>query len=606
MTESNEHVSARREPDPKPTSPETTATAIVPAGWTRFFAPASAALLAGVVALLIGCLHLYYLHFSPTPYDLRVLGQTELLAGTEAGLRVIVNDRDTHTGVKGVPVQVYLEGDNPRATVCLADFKTDRYGTGAPRLELPQWQDGAYTLRIVCRPPGGQEEARHQVELRRSWQITVSTDRPVYQPGQRILVRGLALRRPDLKPVAEAPVLFTVMDPKGNKIFSRKGTTSKYGIVSAECALADEVHEGIYQVECQVDKSTGRIPVEVKTYVLPKFKVAVTLKQSFYQPHERLQGKVQAFYFHGKPVARAEVALDVRMLGDADQAANQLKVRTDVHGTADFLCPLPTSVFDRTREKDAEVALTARVTDTAGQEQSAAVSRLVSTKPLRIEVIPEGGNLVQDVPNTVYLLTTYPDGEPARTKLTLAGWDEPIATDSLGIARVEVTPSEQRVFSVQASDAAGRSASREVTLPCGTAGEDFLLRTDKAVYDGRDTMHVTILGKGNSPIFLDFLKDRQTLWTQRVKLIDGRGECALKLPADVFGVLELCSYRFDAAERPVSKKRVVYVRQPRQLTIEALANQKEYRPGKTARVTFHVRDDEGKAAPESAQPCCRG
>ena len=37
MTESNEHVSARREPDPKPTSPETTATAIVPAGWTRFF-----------------------------------------------------------------------------------------------------------------------------------------------------------------------------------------------------------------------------------------------------------------------------------------------------------------------------------------------------------------------------------------------------------------------------------------------------------------------------------------------------------------------------------------------------------------------------------------
>ena len=38
-------------------------------------------------ALLIGCFHLYFLTLSPSSYELRVLGQSEVLPGSEASLR---------------------------------------------------------------------------------------------------------------------------------------------------------------------------------------------------------------------------------------------------------------------------------------------------------------------------------------------------------------------------------------------------------------------------------------------------------------------------------------------------------------------------------------
>src|SRR5207244_1554653 len=117
--------------------------------------------------------------------------------------------------------------------------------------------------------------------------------------------------------------------------------------------------------------STSRLPVEVKTFVLPKFKVGLTLDKLYYEPLDTIQGKIQAHYFHGKAVAGAGVAIDVRMPGDADKAARQISVRTDARGAAEFRCHLPDSAADRAaREKDADVSLMVRVTDTAGQLQT--------------------------------------------------------------------------------------------------------------------------------------------------------------------------------------------------------------------------------------------
>ena len=617
MTEGNEYLRVNRERDPGLPQVATPPVPPVRKGWFRFLSPREqAGLLALLLGLLLGCIHLYFLNLSSSPYDLRVLGQAELLTGTDASLRVILQNRTTETGVEGATVHVRLKGKNPGQTASLAQFQTDKHGTAAPRLSLPSWEDGDYVMRISAHWPGGRDEVQHPVKLHRSWQVSLNTDRPIYQPGQVILIRCLALQRPNLKPVGGATAVFTVLDAKGNKIFRHSATTSKFGIASSECPLAEEITEGTYQVECQVGEHTSRIPVEVKTFVLPKFKVEIALAQSFYQPNDSIQGRVHAHYFHGKSVAGAEVAIDVRMQGDSDQAARQLKVRTDDQGIAEFRCPLPESASDRTREKDAEVSIAAQVTDAAGQRQTATVSRLASSQPFRIEVIPEAGNLVMGVANTVYLLASCPDGRPARVRARLTGCvTEAVETDDLGVATFEVNPSAPDVWvgrpdnphqrdvlqhpqhlNVRAIDAEGRTVSRDVVLACPLE-DDFLLRTDKAVYDGNATMHLTVLGKDNGVVFVDFLKDRQTLWTQRVELTGGWGESAFELPPDLFGALSLCSYRAGPGQRPASKTRVVYVRQSRQIDIHTEADQKEYRPGKTARVSFQLRDAEGKAAP---------
>ena len=140
----------------------------------------------------------------------------------------------------------------------------------------------------------------------------LSSDKPVYQPGQTIQLRSLALRRPDLLPVAGREAVFTVSDPKGNKIFRQRQVTSRFGIAFTECALADEIAEGAYQVECQVGDTSSSLTVDVRKYVLPKFKLDVACDRSYYQPGQKIAGTVQAEYFFGQPVSGGEVEVELR------------------------------------------------------------------------------------------------------------------------------------------------------------------------------------------------------------------------------------------------------------------------------------------------------
>src|SRR5215831_14890976 len=61
-------------------------------------------------ALVIGVLHLYYLNLTPTPYDLRILGQSKLLAGSMASVRIRLVDRTIGQPVPGAPVDIELRG----------------------------------------------------------------------------------------------------------------------------------------------------------------------------------------------------------------------------------------------------------------------------------------------------------------------------------------------------------------------------------------------------------------------------------------------------------------------------------------------------------------
>ena len=129
-----------------------------------------------------------------------------------------------------------------------------------------------------------------------------------------------------------------------------------------------------------------------------------------------------------------------------------------------------------------------------------------------------------------------------------------------------------------------------MVLTCGKADDDFLVRTDAAVYKGGQTMHVVALGGGNEPVFLDLIKDGQTMLTDLIPMTDGRGEYAFDLPPELFGTIELSAYRYAAAGAPVRKTQVIYVRPARTVKIETALDRKEYRPGERAKIHFKLSD----------------
>src|SRR5262249_27854986 len=147
---------------------------------------------------------------------------------------------------------------------------------------------------------------------------------------------------------------------------------------------------------------------EVKKYVLPKFKIEVSLDQRFYEPGQRVRGKLAANYFYGKPLANTLAQIEVQP-ASGGKTLVELKATTDADGKTDFefvLPGLPPSVL-RDGHAPLVVQATIKEKDSAGQETGAQMTRrvgtVVATELLKLVAIPEGKTLVRNVPNRIYL-----------------------------------------------------------------------------------------------------------------------------------------------------------------------------------------------------------
>ncbi|HEV3078950.1 MAG TPA: alpha-2-macroglobulin family protein, partial [Gemmataceae bacterium] len=497
------------------------------------------------------------------------------------------------------PVDIDLRDNHSDRNVHLASFTTNAEGTGQPRFELPEWGDGEYELQVVARPTSGPEVLTERVHLKRSWKVMLTSDKPVYQPGQTIHVRSLALRQIDLKPVAGQTMTFSISDPKRNVIFKRADPNSKFGIAAIDCPLASEIIEGPYTIACQLGDTNSQLTVEVKKYVLPKFKVDVTLDQPYYQPGQKVKVQVHGEYFFGKPVVNGQVDIRLFTTDVQTNAARELKARTDASGNAKFEFALPDSLVGTEQNSgDAQISLDVKLIDTAGQEQTRRSARTVTANPIHLEVIPETVPLMQHQLNTIFVYASYADGRPARARLSISNSDKELVTNSLGVASFEIDPeSEQFGLTLHATDAEGRFGHRHVDLQSRGVTGDFIMRTDKAVYHAGETVQLLALGGATEPIFVDLLKDGQTILTQTIDMSKRRGFLQIDLSPDLFGTLELCAYRFGATGSAVRKTRALYVHPVRQLEVKTALDRSEYRPGRTAKVQLALRDNQGNPVP---------
>ena len=333
--------------------------------------------------------------------------------------------------------------------------------------------------------------------------------------------------------------------------------------------------------------------------MLPKFKLEVACDQPYYQPGQKIAGTVEAAYFFGQPVGGAEVEVELHGTDVQSTTIATARLKTDAAGKASFELPLPQTLTGRPQDAgDARVELLVSVRDTAGQKQSKTVSRIVTANPIHIEVLPEMGNLVQGLSNRIYLMTSYADGRPAKTRIAVSRIDHELVTDELGATSFDVVPGPMGLDClIRATDDAGLSGTRAVRLRDTEQNNDFLIRSEKAVYSAGEALRVVALGAGPEPVFVDLIRGGQTIVTQAMEMSEGTSRFEFDLPADLFGPIELVAFRYDPTGLPIRKTRLIYVRPARRVAIATKLDQAEYRPGQRARLTFTLCDENGKPAP---------
>ena len=286
---------------------------------------------------------------------------------------------------------------------------------------------------------------------------------------------------------------------------------------------------------------------------------------------------------------------------------DHLSGRTDDKGVVSFDYVVPKAVNGQPGEA-AHVHFQATVADAAGQKQTASAEAPVSASPARIEVIPEAGELVQGVPNTVYVLVTRIDGTPAahaHVALTNRNTNQNNGqvADENGAASFSIIPGWQggpwggqtSLEVVAVDDKGAEIARRDVRIPCGQSG-DFLVRTDKAVYRGGDTLTLTAVG-GAGAVYVDFIKDGQTMLTDTLETANGQGQASVDLPPELAGTVQVVAYRLDAKGQPVRKTRVVYVRPADEVHVACTLDKPEYKPGDRATLHLQLTDKAGQPCP---------
>jgi uncharacterized protein YfaS (alpha-2-macroglobulin family) len=532
----------------------------------------------------------------------RMFAQRAYAAGSPASVRIItVDSRD------GSPIRdsrVKLELVNGDHATLLFGGRTDSFGTAQVGFNLPAENFGARQLRVTADTILGTVTANQPIQLERRDRILLTTDKPLYQPGQTIHLRALALDGPSRAAIGDQPIILEVEDGKGNKVFKKRDRTDRFGISSADFELADEVNFGPYHIRAILgdgdSPSTQEKTVTVDRYVLPKFKVEVELsgdaakqQSSYYSPGETVSGKITARYMFGKPLTNAEVTLTLTTFDVQAVELGRVTGKTDAEGHFPFSSKLPDFFAGRsTQQASAPVSIAVEVKDTAQHTETKSRNVLVSKTPILIMAVPESGRLLPGLENRIYILTSYPDGTPAETTITGNITPDRIKTDASGVATVSVRPdSGQVVLNLKAADARGRAAQADVKLEALTQSQSLMLRTNQAVYKVGDRLRLeTLSTKQRGAVYIDVVKDGQTLITRAIETSSGRGSLSLDLTPAMFGTIEVRAYQITPDADPISDRRLVYVDPADDLKVEVSAEQESYKPGDEACVHFRVTD----------------
>lgn len=559
----------------------------------------------------------------------------EFFAGSTAALRCEVRSVKSLTDTAPIPgaeVAVELKAEDGKVYP-LAKEQTGSDGVAQPRFRVPDVPAGQYLLVVATRSDRGRERLERTVRVKDDAKVLLVSDKPLYQPGQVMHLRALALQAFNLRPVADKEIVFEVEDAKGNKVFKRALHTSEYGVAAVDFQLADEVNLGDYRVRALLDKQQADKTVAVKRYVLPKFKSEVTADKRYYLPREVLRGELQTDYFFGKPVAHAKVKVIASTFDVQFKEFQTWDGTTDDRGHASFEIKLPDYFVGLPLQAgDALVRLETKVTDTADHTEAVSKTYPVSDQPIRVSLIPEGGRLMPGVQNRIYAAAVYPDGAPASCTVKVWTGKEPkgkpldeLRTNEVGLAEFFLTPKADQfrqaefaqrtiemaggqsmpvwgpkiVFDAvaEAKDDKGNTARQAAELTSEPLGENVLLRLDRAIYRAGDTMKVEALTSAGLPtVYLDFVRNGQVLLTEWLDVKDGKASRRLDLPPEATGTLEVHAYQMLSTGEIIRDSRVVYV-QPRDgLEIDVRPDKSVYQPGEAGRIRFRVTDAEGKPA----------
>jgi hypothetical protein len=608
------------------------------------------------------------------PLTILLRGPSTAIPGAPNAYAIIVKDRADKFRPVAVEAQVQ---DAAGKTLYKTTFETD--GTaglkpntpGEPRqdLTLPAslWEavkpGTDLFLVLTATDQKTKEKTRITERFRLLEPVTttfLTTDKPMYRPGETVYFRSLTLDRARLVPPDHDLALnYALIGPNGQPVPGMAlagqpvpvapdsfapilGPDGKpvRGVGAGAFTLPANLPGGAYTLTVTGGASaepTAAIrlatrPVLVNTYTPDKLEKQLDFDARTYGPGDVVQARLEV-RDKGRPAADVPLQFKVEVDGQA-VAPDAAPAKTDAAGVAAVRFTLPGA--------DAIKSATLTVTATAKDGSPEALVRPVplATRTLTVEFFPEGGDLVLGVPNRVYFraTTTTVPAKPADvtgvltdgTKTvcdvkTLNDPDHPGVNQGLGV--FTFTPEPGKLYTVKLARPVGVippvpgpfAAALGVAAATPLAGyelprakaEGVVLTVPEGVAKPGDKLHVKLwsIGKKRSVLVGAYTRGR-SLAHRRAVLEPGRPTDLTLDPGDakLGGVTRITVFEEPAdAEGRVDLKpvaeRLVFRQQGEVLKLRFDATRPggqprgAFAPGEPVELTVHVADETGRPTP---------
>ncbi len=252
---------------------------------------------------------------TPDLFELHVAAPQFTREGQTIHARVRATHPLTGRAAPGVKVAGEFTFDGPDGddVALKAASTTDADGYAVLDFALPPTiADDEGELNITAQRGDFEQAAEQDIQFDHRAQILISTDKPLYQPGQTLHIRTLIFT-PTKHALAAAAALLTISDPEDTTVFRAPLKTSRFGVASVDWPLPENTRLGDYHLNVKLEDgryedSENQATIRISRYDLPNFAVSVKPDRPYYLPGQVTAAvEVRADYLFGEPVKRGHV-----------------------------------------------------------------------------------------------------------------------------------------------------------------------------------------------------------------------------------------------------------------------------------------------------------
>ncbi|HEY0727040.1 MAG TPA: MG2 domain-containing protein, partial [Pyrinomonadaceae bacterium] len=489
-------------------------------------------------------------------------------------------------------------------------------------------------LHVVGTRDGVVSEAEGEVQVDTIVRTIITTDKALYQPGQTMHIRALALS-PVKRALANQNFVIRVLDPERVTVFMATARSSRFGVVNADWPIPDNVRLGDYRiaVDREGDEIYNDFSVRISRYDLPNFTVQVEPDRGFYLPGQNAKVKVRADYLFGQPVKRGHVRVVEEKSRDWSFREQQWQTNegaeyegeTDAQGVFVANVDLTDEHKDLGDWRDSrfnDLTYAAYFTDpTTNRTEQRRFTLRVTREAIHVYVVSnhatESGQ-GYGLPLRFYVSTFYADGSPARCKVNVEFVADEntreqdrrlrrtIQTNRYGLAKASIDLDDHFDFGalvtlqVRATDSQGGTGAAALDEFSIADETTVFVDTGKSLYSAGEPIVASITSNlPDQTLVVEVAKDWNVIRSERVRLRGGRATVNFPYARNFTGAITIAAYPDFANENRLIGVRSILFPTDSELDLNVRTSQATYRPGEDARVRFNVRTSDGRTA-ESA------